>query len=53
MHMDLRDMKAGNAELIETKPRQQPLGTPTAAFVDARKIAESGTGGSESSGAFP
>lgn len=52
-HMDLRYTKAGKAKLIENKTGEQPLGTPTPAFVDGRKIVENGTDGSETSGAFP
>lgn len=52
MHMYLRYKKAGKAEIIKNKTRDQLLGIPTPTTVNGKKIVES-TGGSETSGAFP
>lgn len=46
-------MKEGNTELVKNKTGEQPLGTPTPALVDGRKIVESDADRSETSCAFP
>lgn len=51
--MGLTYMKEDNTELVKNKTGEQPLGTPTPALVDGRKIVESGTGRSGTSFAFP
>jgi len=52
MHLNLRYKKAGKAEIIKSKTRDQWLGIPTPTIVNGRKIVES-IGESETSGAFP